>query len=1187
MSLRFYFGSSGAGKSYALHQEILKRSAEQPDKEFLILVPDQFTMQTQKEIVLHHPDGVIRNIDVLSFGRLSHRIFEEVGYDTRPVLDDTGKSLVLRKLAGSLQEKLPVLGGNLSRQSYIHEVKSAISEFMQYGVGQQELGQLIDYAKKRGALQGKLQDLKTIYQAFQDYIKERYLTTEETLDLLRNRLHRSAIIRRSVVILDGFTGFTPIQYHLIRELMRLAQEVIVTVTLPEEEDPFETGGEQQLFYLSKKTVKDLVRIAEEEQIQRGEDVYLKGAPRRFAEKSQLAHLEKHLFRYPLKPYLSQTQKKGQQNAEPQTGQQGAEPQIGQQGEEPQNEQQGVEPQAASESGSIRMFEATDPKEEVRQAALCIRRMIRTRGYQYREIAVVCGNIGDYADYVEELFDQFEIPCFLDRTSGILLNPFIEYIRSALSIFVQDFSYESVFHYLRSGLSDFTREETDILENYILRFAIRGKAAYTKAFTKVSKELDTEEGFQQLNQLRQRLVESLQPLGGKKAFARAYVEGLYEFLIQSRIQQKLAVYEEKFEEEGEPSKAREYAQIYPRVMDLLDQILELLGEEELTLKEFADILDAGFGEIQVGTIPQNVDRVVVGDMERTRLKQVRALLFLGVNEGNIPKGTSKGGIISDIDREFLRESGMELAPSPRQQMYIQRLYLYLNMTKPSEQLILSFARVNGEGKQLRPSYLIEVMRKLFPELVIECPQLLPEEEQLETPAEGLRLLASGLRGYASGYEEAHQKQLTFTLFSAYKQLPEYEKRAQKLVEAAFYRYRHHPLARKLARQLYGVLLQNSVTRLETYAACAYRHFLQYGLSLQEREEYTFETVDMGNVFHGVLESFSGKLAEHQADWFSFTKEQGEALVEEALQDYSAVYGDTVLYSNARNTYMVERMKRILKRTVFTLQEQLKKGSFTPAGYEMSFQVQENLEAINIALSEEEKLRIIGRIDRVDVLERGDQVYVKIIDYKSGNRKFDIAAMYYGLQLQLVVYMNAAMELTQKNHPDKDVIPAAMLYYHVSDPTIAAEQVMTPEEVNEKLLSQLRMTGIVNDDMDVITNLDTTITDNPDGLSEVIPVEFKKDGSVSARSSVVSKEELKLMSGYVHGLIHKMGRQILDGEITLNPYVRGTSDSCTYCAYQAVCGFDKQIEGCRVRKLKNLSREEVLLALQQDLAEKGEA
>ena len=883
----------------------------------------------------------------------------------------------------------------------------------------------------------------------------------------------------------------------------------------------------------------LIELAAEAEVERGEDLFVKGGPNRFAKAPALHYLEQNLFRYQYEPY-------------------------------------------AGEQQEIHMFEALSPREEVHQTALYIRHLIREQGMSYRDIAVVIGDLEGYASYVETEFGQLEIPCFLDRTRGIVLNPMIEYIKSALQLYIKDFSYDTVFHFLRSGMADISREEIDELENYVIRTGARGYRTYSRLFTRRTEELqENAEGSEQaeektmerLNRIRQQFMDAVEILHmGSQEKAGDYVSHLYDFLEQNQVQQKLLNYQQQFEKEGDLSRAREYAQIYRLVMDLLDQVYELLGEEEISRQEFADILEAGFGEITVGTIPQNVDRIVVGDMERTRLKQVKVLFFLGVNDGNIPKNASKGGIISDMDREFLIDSGTEMAPSPRQQMYIQRLYLYLNMTKPSEQLYLSYAKVNSEGKGIRPSYLIDTVRKLFPAMSVEYPQNRSRLEQIEGRQEGARYLAEELREYVEGTLPEEERQDFYLMYRAY----EADAAGRDLLtRAAFRRYRESGLSRIVARALYGQQLENSVSRLETYAACACRHFLQYGLSLQEREEFGFEASDMGTVYHAVLENFAGKLAESNLTWWDFTEDFAAKAVKESVEAYAATYGETVLYSSARNEYAITRMSRILTRTVLTLQKHLKQGSFQPDDYELSFRFAEDLDSIHVDLSEDEKMHLQGRIDRIDVSEDAEHVYVKVIDYKSGNRKFDLAALYYGLQLQLVVYMNAAMEMESRKHPDKEIVPAALLYYHIDDPTIETPVELTDEQINEQILAKLRMNGVVNSDPEVVERLDRYMQDK----SVVIPVEKKKDGSFSARSGVLSREEMQLISSYVDAKIRSIGREILDGKIAANPYEKGNEEACTYCAYKKVCGFDGSIPGYEKRQLEDLDKQALMQRMQK--------
>lgn len=1153
MSLRFYVGGSGCGKSHQLYTDIIARSMREPQRNFLIIVPDQFTMQTQLELVKRHPRGGIMNIDVLSFGRLSHRIFEEVGGNDAPVLDDTGKSLVLRKVAGNLADKLPVLGGNLKKIGYIHEVKSAISEFMQYGISPSKLQELVVFSEKRGALHYKLKDLECLYAGFCEYIKEKYITTEEALDRLRNVLCKSEIIRDSVVVFDGFTGFTPVQNYVIQELMQLCSEVIVTLIIGRDVLPVEGislednansfDNEQQLFYLSHKTICDLSRLAKEAGVCRGKDIIFTDEPvRRYAHNESLAHLERELFRFPGKAFTK-------------------------------------------EQNTITLFEAANPKEEVYRTCAAIRRLVREEGCYYRDIAVVTGDMSAYAAYMEEACTRFAIPYYLDTTRGIVLSPFVEYIRSALQTVIQRFSYETVFHFIRSGLVDMTAEEADRLENYVLALGIRGKKRWTTLFSIRSREMDEDSAVEKLaalNASREKVVTLLAPLMEKHKTAGELVMALYQFIESNHVQEKLKQYEAMFEKAGDMARAKEYSQIYRLIMELLEQIYALLGDEEMSLEEFLDILDAGFGEIEVGTIPQNVDRVLIGDIERTRLKEVKALFFLGINDGSIPKGATKGGIISDIDREFLAASEIELAPTPRQQMYIQRLYLYMNMTKPTDRLYLSYANMSGAGRSMRPAYLIDTMQKLFPAMQKLTQAELMPIDRLELADVGMEYFARELRAYADG-QLRENKSLFFTLYDTYAGREEYRDRLNRLLDAAFYTYEKSSLGRTIAKALYGQILENSVSRLEQYAACAYAHFLRYGLSLEERETFTFEDVDMGMIFHGVLEEFSGRLAERGLQWFDFPKETGEEIIAEAIETYAATYKDTLLFDSARNEYAMTRMKRILNRAVQTLQYQLKEGAFSPKKFEVSFSAIADLDSVSVTLSEDEKMKLRGRIDRIDTNESADSVYVKVIDYKSGNHTFDLAALYYGLQLQLVIYLNAAAELEKREHPDKRIVPAGILYYHVADPYVkidgadyAAMPALTEEDINQRIRKELRMTGVVNSDHNIIRMFDQNFIDK----SDIIPIGYKKDGSLLKSSEAYSGEELACMQAYVSDKVKALGREIMDGNIELNPYEMGDRQACTYCAYRSVCGFDSHIPGYEKRQLEDVSAEDIFMQMKKE-------
>ncbi len=1163
--LRFCFGASGAGKSTGLIEEIIKRSFNNTDTDYLIIVPDQFTMQTQKDVVRMHPSHAIMNIDVLSFGRLSHRVLEETSKSSFSVLDDVGKSLVLRRVADILGDRLPIIGGNMHKLGYIDEVKSIISEFMQYGIGDDSLKLLEEKSSSKAALNSKIKDLRLLYSEFLRYIQGKFITTEETLDILCKAIPQSSLLKDCVIVFDGFTGFTPIQYRVIKELLRVSQEVCVSLTISPNENPYAGSfEEQELFMLTKKTVRDLekieyelcketgaiangsldfeawrnIRNTEMSGKTEGGDIFIKDETvMRLTDNPPLAFLEQNLFRYSSHKY-------GEKQA------------------------------------SIQIFETQTAEEEVRRTMIKIRELVREEGYAYRDIAVVCGNLGAYANLVKRAARKFDIPVYIDQNTGLLLNPFIEYITSAINIAVSGYRYEDVFHYMRSGMTGFSKEDTDILENYVRALGIKGQKQWEDRFmrrmpTKFKRKKSESDGnelelIEKLDGMRARISSELKPLfEAKERTAAEMTDALIRMIEENECSKKLELYKDKFDKFGDREKAKEYDQVYQKVMDILKQISALIGDDKLDLKEYKDILKVGFGDIEVGTIPQDVDRIIVGDIERTRLREIKALFFMGVVDGYIPSNAGGGGILSDMDRQYLTElgTGIELAPNPRQQMYIQRLYLYMNLTKPTDRLVLSYSELGNDGKSVRPAYLIPKIMSLYEGMEVERPEDAPFEEQVSCVNDSLDDLAGMMREYSLGILGDKKKTELSTLYEIIGRKYEDKDFLKKLTDAAFKHYEDKPLAKNIALALYGANLENSVSRLEKFASCCYAHFLRYGMGLSERKEYDFASTDLGNVFHEVLEKYTSEIISRKISWKDLPKEESDEILNRTLTECVDAYGETILLSNARNEFMVERIKRILIRTVDTLKYQISKGSFEPAYVEMDFREAGNIDAINIALTEDEKKKIVermklhGRIDRIDLCEDSDHVYVKVIDFKSGGKKLSIASLYYGLQLQLVMYMNVATAASKKIFGGKEAVPAAILYYHVDDPMVSGSGDLQPDVINSEIIKALRTTGLVNENRDIINMLDGSIN----GTSDVIPVGFNKSGDVTAASSTVTNEDYSAITRYVDKKIREFGRNILNGDIKINPYEMDGKGACKYCEYKGICGFDEKIPGYSRRKL----------------------
>ncbi len=1137
MSLQFVFGNSGSGKSEYLYEHILAQAAAEPERNFLVVVPEQFTMQTQRELVERQSSHAIMNVDVLSFARLAYRVFDELGKQNLIVLEETGKNLVLRKVAEQKREELPMLGSSMNKMGYVGEIKSLISELTQYNVSPEDLERFLENECIGDAVRYKLTDILTLYRGFREYIEGAYITAEEVLSLLCEVAGESALLRDCVIVFDEFTGFTPIQNRVMRELLCLAKKVMVSVTVDIREDFYHSRGIHELFAMSKKTVGTLQKMASELAVETEEPVVLAaGEAKRYAGAPALFFMEQNLFRA----------RAGQWRGEPE---------------------------------NIRIASAKNPREELTFAAREITRLVREQGYCYKDIAVVTGDVPGYANYVPEIFRQYGIPYFIDQTRNILFHPFVEFVRAALEVVEYDFSYESVFRFLRCGL--FLREEdVDLLENYVRAKGIRGRRRWGERWRASRREeADGERKKQELdliNGLREQVSEAFAPLaaafsgGGHSAAEQTYA--LYRFIERLGVEEQLKRKEQSLTEEGERLQlAQEYAQIYRIVMDLLDKVYTLLGDEQPGIREYSDILDAGFEAAKVGIIPPGNDRVTIGDIERTRLNHIRILFFVGVNDGVVPKLGNPGGIISQFEREMMAEHHLELAPLERERVFIQKFYLYLNMTKPSDRLYVTYSKVNSDGKALRSSYLIGTLQHMFPDLVALEPAEAECERDVLTPENGIRYLLAGLWRRGDWDEDAW-----YALLHWYLSREPYRSEVYRLFDAAFGVHADTPIGRAAVRALYGTELENSVTRLERFAACAFSHFLDYGLMLREREEYGFASVDMGNIYHDALEHFARRVDASEYTWFNVPQALQEQWVEESMEDAILGNPNAGACAEARNRYLLAQMKATMRKTVWALIAQVQKGRFTPKEFEVSFSRADNLAALRFSLSEEEKMRLKGRIDRVDTYETADKVYVRIIDYKSGNTSFSLLNLYHGLQLQLVVYMNAALELEQKKYPAKQVVPAGIFYYHIANPMVEGQGTESEDEIRQSVLAQLALNGLVNADSEIYRAMDEDFS----GSSSVIPVSLKTDGTPRANSKLADSGEFARMADYVNQTILSTGKKIMAGDASVAPYLLDGKSGCDYCPYHTVCGFDTRIPGYAYRKLKKFGRAEEIFSAMED-------
>lgn len=1030
MSYGFIFGAAGTGKTTYLYQHLTKEALLHQEKRYFLFVPEQNTLRAQQELIAASSRHGMLNLDVLSFQLLAYRVLDELGIYKPDILDEMSKSMLLRASCRTVAEELQVYRKKIDQAGFIAQLKSALSEFYQYNITPEKLCALSEQAKETNQLlSGKLSDLSKIFAAFRDKLDSKTTVAEEIPILLLKHLQRSALLDGAELYFDGYTGFTPVQLDIIGGLMSKAEKLCFAVTIPREAAPYRREASpaavSDLFWLSKETVAKVSELGERNGLRRDED--------RFFEK--ILH----------------------------------EPQL-----------------------SVSLVR--DPKEEVRLLTDRIRSLCRVpqreakemlegtasetsagpnrAHFRYRDIAVAVSDLASYRELLKDACTEAEIPYFMDDPADGRRSALAELVRAALGVLSEGYSYEAVLSYLRSPLVQTDRELTDLCDNYIRARGFRSRKAYEEVWERSCRGMETLD----LRPIEAYKRAKLAPLfdlqdrmrgSGKTAAERLSV--LRQYLEDCGAAERLTAFCARLSAEGFAAEAEENRRFYELVLNLFLRMESVLGAEKLTFPEFTGVLEAGFSELRAGMLPQVIDRVVIGDLKRSRFDGISALFILGVNDGLIPSVVSGGGIFTDMERqEILQSNEAELAPADRTDSCIQRFYLYLAMRKPSRALYLSFCKNDMQGKRLKPSVILADLKaqeaahgrrlliaeetaetihseeeallylaEAFSEGKYEDPQVLTVWQYLKKANERQAPLSgrpSDGTERSAGPDESQEMMRTertapagaaagITAETGAAEIGQPERKispADRLLAASLFHHEGGRLPEETARRLYGEVLYGSVTRLEQFAKCPFAHFLRYGLRLGERQQYELAALDLGNLYHNALDFAFRRLSADGRELTALSEEELRQLSEESVEEAAAEYNNQIMQSSARSRYLCGRVRRVTDRTLWALRNQLKKGDFRLYGCELPFRY------------DAENLSLHGRIDRVDVCEMDSRVYVKVIDYKSGRTKFDLSLIYDGMQLQLVTYMNIALKKARAAFPGKEAAPAGMYYYHIDDP-----------------------------------------------------------------------------------------------------------------------------------------------------------
>lgn len=1162
MSLRLVIGRSGSGKTAMFLDEIKDQLALNPKGVPIIyIVPEQMTFLSEYRLATETKHNGMIRAQVYSFSRLAWRILQETGGISRMHLSSVGISMLIRKIIDEEKDRLKLFQRAAERSGFVQQMEQMIIELKRYCIKPEELRQGAwqigsTERSKAKALEDKLHDLECIYQKFEEETFGKYIDSEDYFRLLAEKISSSQYLKGAEIYIDGFYQFSPQEYMIISELMKHAGRVSASITadrlwadtIPDELELFRTSGE---------TCYSLYQLARTHGIEIEQPVVLREQQR--WHHPSLKYLEASFETIPVAPFW--------------------------------------------EEAAIHLCQAANRRAEIEGIAREIRDLVRTKGYRYRDIALLIRNGADYHEIVEPVFTDYEIPYFIDQKTSMLNHPLIELIRSSLEVIHSYWRHDSVFRVIKTELiyplqerSEKMREKMDRLENYCLAYGIsgrkwtqkerwvyrriRGLESLTQNQTDAEKELEEE-----LNQLKHIVTAPLLRLARrlKKAdTGRKLCEALYLFLEELHIPEKLENWKKSAEEAGNLIKAREHEQVWNAVMDLLDQYVEILGEEPVSLKSFTDILEAGLESLRFSLIPPALDQVLIGDLEKSRLNDIKAVFVIGVNEGVLPAKITEEGILGDEDREMMLASGITVAPSTRIRLLDENFLAYKALTLPSEILYVSYPLANEEGKALLPSSYIKRLKDMFPNvrerLLMTDPSQVPEEEQLHFVSN---------RNTALSYLNAQlqQKKRNYPIKRVWWDVYNYymnsglKEQAEKVFSSLFYTNQAVTLSEETANELYGETICASVSRMERYHACAFSHFAQHGLKLRERQIFRLEAPDIGELFHAALKQIAEVINEQNLSWASLSRSQCEELSKEAVKTLAPKLQNEILLSSERHHYIKRKLEQIITRASIVMSEHAKVSGFSPIGLELAFGPNGQLPPLTFTLKNGKRMELAGRIDRVDQAKNGENgVYLRVIDYKSSEKELNLTEVYYGLALQMLTYLDIVMTHSQELIEMK-ASPAGVLYFHVHNPFIHTKKMLTIDEIETEIMKKFKMNGLMLSDPDVIRLMDQSLES---GDSQIIAAGIKKDGHLSKKSKVASLQEFGALRSYIRELYQKTGNEIIDGRVDISPYKLKDKTPCAFCPFKAVCQFDEALEDNRYRVLAPYSKDDVLQFIRKEEA-----
>ena len=822
--------------------------------------------------------------------------------------------------------------------------------------------------------------------------------------------------------------------------------------------------------------------------------------------------------------------------------------------------------------NIKLFLANNQYSEIENVAINIVKLVRNENYRYKDIAVITKGLDVYSNLVKVVFNKYQIPVFIDEKKDLSQNIIVKYILSILEIFARNWSYESVLNYVKTGFLDISKQEIFMLENYCQKWGIKNNKWYKSEWNFKDEDDTNREQIERIREMRRMIVNPLLEFKDSLSGAnnvKNITMNLYDFLIKNEIDKK---FENKIEElklAGQTEFATQYETSWKIIMNVLDEIVLVFGDEKVSFDKYMQILKTGLASSDLGKIPGTQDQVIIGDIDRSRSHKVKAIFIIGLNDGMFPSVHKNEGFFNDNDRQYLKERGMELARNTIESLYEDNFNIYKAFTTAEEKLFLSYSSSNSEGKTLRGSILISKMKKIFPKLE-EDSDIIERTSEILIENTTFDELLNKLGEYRDTGEISDE---WVEVYNYYKNNKVWKYKLEKAMEALLYNNKTEKINQKNISKMYGDTLRTSVSRLEQYQACHFAYYLKYGLKLSEKDNFKINPVDTGTFMHDVIDTFFNSIKERSYNVKDLSDEQIKELVEEIIDEKLGLNKNYIFTSSPKYKALSMRLKKVIFRSMKYIVDSLKYSKFDVLGNEVEFKEGKEYPPITMKLDNGQNVEITGKIDRIDIAKLDGNNYVRIIDYKSSAKNIDLNQVYAGLQLQLITYLDAVCNA-------EDLMPAGVLYFNLIDPVVKSKKSLSEEEIEEKIRKQFKMQGLILADVDVVKMMDTNLET---GASNVVPAYVGKDGTLSStRSSSVSRKQFEYLQKYTNRIIKQISSEILSGNIDINPYynTKNKKTPCDFCAYKSVCNFNGADCTNGYNYIANAEKEAVLEMMQEE-------